>query len=1056
LRRFVPPSTYSDAPRAPALTRREGSEVLRYWLASLHLQEALAARPRARRPTGNAVVPRLDAPSQGHEYFKVALDDALASLLCKRTALHKPFDAELSGFFESWLATQYRRGEQEGELSHLVAFPVVHLPRGELAGLLRCGVQVRFGEAGAAEFRVPTRGQRRRREYPGAPGEARLAAIPRNGRQSPFFVDTRLLHQQLGVARESIDAFFAALRKHPDVTEHQMLGMICELLEREQSAEDASHSAKAGAKPDSKTGPADLFRRIHRSMQQLLLRRGGRARVYPVGIVLDGDRAKTTWHLQRELQLLLEDRPEVVWDVASSLGSYLTARAQPPASMVQRGLFPGTALSGSQRRAAERFWGSRLTAVQGPPGTGKTTLILHLCAEHLMRQVDALADSGAMGDALLVATSTNNRAVDNVVDPLIAIAGGGLALALRAGSQKVCEQLLSTQLAHTRGWLERAAQRPPAERAAELALALERFRDLRARLAAEQAPRARAFKLAAERERLRFELEGLEAEHAALDGGDQPPIGAEQAALLRAPLEKARRRLQGLCALCAAPPSVRQLSAIARHHRKSARRAYPALEDAITTAGLSLELGLPPDLPASVDPAQLMEAWEVAAEAALARLEALRVSLDRGGEDARRRARAATLRRRLNELGAQDEGDERDAPAMPGAEGEALQHALFEAAVAVREAWAASQAPALCASVALALDAARDERSLRPVWSRDEQAYRQLRQLFGLWGCTLLSLGNCFPAQRDGIERLIIDEAGQCHPAYAVGGLLRSRSALVIGDVHQLEPVIDLEPDDDERVIASCKLGIRAGLLEPYRIHNQAACSVQALADRAVIQRPRLIEHFRCLPEIIAICDTLCGYGLCVLTPPAEPMVRVPFLSHPVTLIDVPGEQERLGGSWCNPSEVAATVELVQALLSLGLSPEELAVITPYRGQLEQLHKHFARIDLPIDRSVEMLDIEDLAPGGERRGLGLGTVHRFQGGERQIVVFSSVVTRRASLAFLDDRENLLNVAVSRARQALITVGCRAVLEAGRRTRLLTRAAAPLEPEAYRQQLGLGL
>jgi superfamily I DNA and/or RNA helicase len=225
------------------------------------------------------------------------------------------------------------------------------------------------------------------------------------------------------------------------------------------------------------------------------------------------------------------------------------------------------------------------------------------------------------------------------------------------------------------------------------------------------------------------------------------------------------------------------------------------------------------------------------------------------------------------------------------------------------------------------------------------------------------------------------------------------------------------------------------------------------LADRAVLERPRLIDHFRCQPEIIAICDELCSYGLRIHTPRQGPAAPLPFLAHPVSLIDVVGEQERAGGSWHNAAELALMLELFQALMAAGIAANEVAVITPYRGQLEQLRKQFARLGIPIDYSSELLDLDEpraVANGG----VALGTVHRFQGGERSIVLFSSVVTRPAALSFLDQHENLLNVAVSRARHRFVALGSRAVLAAGKRTRLLTQAAHALSPEAFRPQLGL--
>ncbi|HKP57358.1 MAG TPA: AAA domain-containing protein [Polyangiales bacterium] len=1023
-----PPS--SPNPRTPPLTRGEANEVLRYWLASLQLDEALATRPRARRLSSAAAPARVDAPTPGQDYFKLAFDAELQALLSKRGQVRKPFDAELSAFFEHWLVTQYRRGpSDERAQPHLLAFPVVHLPRGELAGLLRYELSLRFAAVDGGEFAVPTRSQRRKRSFPLAPNEVVLASSERGARgerQLPFFIDTRLLQQQLGVARESIDAMFVELRKQPQASEQQMLEQVCLLLEAELG--------------EAASPKGELLERLTAAMSGLLARRGGRARVYPVGIVIDGTRAKTTWYLQRELQTLLDEEPETSWMLDSCLGAYLTGGALPAGRAVQRTLFPGLGLSESQRAAGERCWGSRLLAVQGPPGTGKTTLILHLAAQTLLQQVDALADTGEMGEGSLVVASTNNRAVDNVVDPLLAVRE--LPLALRGGSQKVCEVVLSQQLARVRSWLEQAQKQPDGVRSAQLEAALERFKRVRAELDDLLAPRARAFEQETRRENLGSELAQLLADEQVVETLDPRALPE-----LRPLLERAQRRLEALCELCEELPDLPQLSAVDRHYRSSAKRTLPALEQAAAAAGISLELGLPPDLPPTTNITQLMEAWRSAAEKALAAVEQLQQRIEHADGARRRRDRLSQVQRALAALGPLPELAEHQAS-------ESAQRALFDAALDVREAWAAVESSELLKVVTDAFSAASDERSLRTLW--ESRSWQRLRQLFGVWGCTLLSLGNCFPPRREAIRRLVIDEAGQCHPAYAVSGLLRCESALIIGDVHQLEPVIELEPDDDARVIASCKLTLPARTLAPYRVHSESHTSVQSLADRAVVDRPQLSEHFRCQPEIIDICDALCDYRLRVLTPPQQPMAALPFLRHPVSLVDVAGEQERLAGSWHNAAELALTIELFLALCEHGIEPSEIAVITPYRGQLEQLRRQFARLHIPVDHSVELSDFEDLPLGAAGRGAALGTVHRFQGGERSIVLFSSVVTRRPSLGFLDERENLLNVAISRARHRFIALGHRPLLETGQRTRLLARAALPLAPEAFRRQLGLQL
>jgi superfamily I DNA and/or RNA helicase len=112
---------------------------------------------------------------------------------------------------------------------------------------------------------------------------------------------------------------------------------------------------------------------------------------------------------------------------------------------------------------------------------------------------------------------------------------------------------------------------------------------------------------------------------------------------------------------------------------------------------------------------------------------------------------------------------------------------------------------------------------------------------------------------------------------------------------------------------------------------------------------------------------------------------------------------------------------------------------------LERLRRGFGERRIPLEYSAEL---SEGGAGGERAGVALGTVHRFQGGERSIVLFSSVVTQPASLPFLNTTPNLLNVAISRAQHHFICLGHAAVLEQGRRTRLLTSAARALAPEVY--------
>lgn len=1037
-------SSRSESPNA-VLSRAQGDDVLRYWLAALRLEEALQARPVARSRASGASTPRLDQPTPGQDYFKLPLDAELAQLLAKETQLTRRFDPELCGFFETWLHGQYRRSEDESELSHLLCFPVVHLARGELAGLLRCPVRLRFGSGDAQPFRAPTRAERQRDSYPAAPDEARLTRVVKPGEAWPYFIDTRLLRQPLGVPTESIDALFEALRSFELVSGRLMLALLTTLLETLASGGEAEpktvseRAEKLKAAVAAAPGEIEAWLgRLTAAVRGLLERASSRARVYAVGIVIDGTQAKTTWHLQRELEALLEGE-RGRWKLASPLGAYLTGQALPGGETPQRALFPGPALSPSQRSAAEAFWGSGLCAVQGPPGTGKTRLILHLCAEALVRQTEALLEGGSRAHVeQLLITSSNNRAVDNVIEPLDA--AQGLALALRAGSRQSSGEQLLVQLRRTLSWLKRLAGEPALERSAQLAREKALFLAQRDALERLLAPRRAELMRASQRLKLSRELElcAPDPSEASVAGLS---LRHRQALLLAlAPLEKRLQALSKLTESAATSLAIRGLEA---HYKRTTKRALPAFTQALSEAELALELPLPPRLTARADVEQQLEAWEDAAELALSRLAELRELLVRAASSAERARRAERLRAELHALDSEPERREAavDVP-------EALSRELFARAVAARQAWAGAHAEELVVALSTAVRVVEQERSLRSLFRSEPEAARALCRLFAIWGSTLLSLGNCFPADLGGIARLVIDEAGQCHPAHAVSALLRAEAALVIGDVHQLSPVIELGADDEERLLRSCRLATPAELLLPYRVHADATISSQSLADRAVEVRGKLTDHFRCQPEIIALSDALCDYGLAVHTSRTDRSRHAPFLTRPVMLVDLRGEQARLAGSWCNELELEETLTLVESLRSGGVQLEEIAVITPYRGQLEQLRRGFLQRRIALESSPELAEAEGAHPG-RGGGVALGTVHRFQGGERSIVLFSSVVTHASSLGFLNVRPNLLNVAISRAQHHFVCLGHAAELARGPRSRLLVDGVSLLSTTAYR-------
>ncbi|MEZ4463316.1 MAG: AAA domain-containing protein [bacterium] len=227
-----------------------------------------------------------------------------------------------------------------------------------------------------------------------------------------------------------------------------------------------------------------------------------------------------------------------------------------------------------------------------------------------------------------------------------------------------------------------------------------------------------------------------------------------------------------------------------------------------------------------------------------------------------------------------------------------------------------------------ALERTSGRGSLRSIFEKDPETASWLRRLFPVMGCTLLSLGNVFPPEPGVVERVVVDEAGQCHPAYALAALMRAERALVIGDVNQLEPVVRLTAIDEQRVRRISDVAITDAELAPYRVHAENPGSAQRLADRAVKVRPQLRDHFRCQPAIIGLSDRLCGYHLAVHTPARSLVGQVPWLRDAVLLAAVEGQQVQARGSWANPQEADVVMEPLRQLSLRGVPPGRGRAVT--------------------------------------------------------------------------------------------------------------------------------
>ena len=146
-----------------------------------------------------------------------------------------------------------------------------------------------------------------------------------------------------------------------------------------------------------------------------------------------------------------------------------------------------------------------------------------------------------------------------------------------------------------------------------------------------------------------------------------------------------------------------------------------------------------------------------------------------------------------------------------------------------------------------------------------------------------------------------------------------------------------------------------------------------------------LREHYRCHPLIIDFCNR--KYYRNELLIMTEPKGGYPF----TVLTTTASKTYSHNGRIYNQRQIDATCDWIERQHA---EPEQIGVISPYRYHAQELRRC-------------------LPPGVEA-----DTIHKFQGREKNTIVFHTV--RSEITAFLDD-PNLINVAVSRAVEHLVVV-----------------------------------
>ena len=253
----------------------------------------------------------------------------------------------------------------------------------------------------------------------------------------------------------------------------------------------------------------------------------------------------------------------------------------------------------------------------------------------------------------------------------------------------------------------------------------------------------------------------------------------------------------------------------------------------------------------------------------------------------------------------------------------------------------------------------------------------------------------CISAHRLGepepmFDMVIMDEASQCNIAVSLVPILRGQSLMLVGDPQQLNPVILLDE------LTNDKLKKRYTVSDEYDYRKNSIYKTYLACD-AVSDETLLHNHYRCHKNIIGFNNRkYYNSRLSILSQSREEQPLV-YMDMQDTFADLKNTA---------PAEAGEIARYAAA------NPDRnIGVITPFVNQKKLIEEALARAKVD--------------------NVTCGTVHAFQGDEKDVILFSTAITEQTQAGtyeWLKNNKELINVATSRARDKLIVLSSRKHLE----------------------------
>ncbi|WEG13349.1 AAA domain-containing protein [Pullulanibacillus sp. KACC 23026] len=273
------------------------------------------------------------------------------------------------------------------------------------------------------------------------------------------------------------------------------------------------------------------------------------------------------------------------------------------------------------------------------------------------------------------------------------------------------------------------------------------------------------------------------------------------------------------------------------------------------------------------------------------------------------------------------------------------------------------------------------------------------------------------------IGMLVVDEAGQAQPQMALGALYRSRSAVIVGDPKQVEPVVT-----DDLILLKKAYSDEA--LKPYK---KKSLSVQGFADRLNtfgtyldngtdypewIGCPLLV-HRRCISPMYDVSNEISYNGI------MKQQTRFPglekekkFIYDKSQWINVKGSEKGKKNHFVE-TQGQKVCELLEIAFSKNPEPS-IYIISPFTTVVSGIKDYIEKY-CRTNRNKTKINSDYILDYNQKK---IGTVHTFQGKEAEEVIFllGCDTSEDAKGAIQWVNKNIVNVAATRAKFRLYVIG----------------------------------